>query len=217
MFLLDIDDFKGINDLYGARVGDRVLKTIATRLLAGIRSRAMPAGRSHRPVPLAEADLVARLGADEFGIILGSAAPTLADADAFAQRLLQLFATPVIVGEQRIRLTANIGFIVTGPTHRTEDDVLRDLNVALQEAKARGPNSAKAWEPALTSTVARRLALLDQLRRAVDEGELVLHYQPISASSTTASSAPRRCCAGTIPATGWSRPRTSCRCSKRAA
>jgi diguanylate cyclase (GGDEF)-like protein len=179
MFLLDIDDFKGVNDLYGARVGDRVLKTIATRLLAGIRARATPSGRSNRPIPPAEADLVARLGADEFAIILGSATPTPADAEAFAQRVLQLFATPVIVGEQRIRLNANIGFIVTGPTHLTEDDVLRDLNVALQEAKARGPNNAKAWEPALTSAVARRLALLDQLRRALDEGEFVLHYQPI--------------------------------------
>lgn len=179
MFLIDIDDFKGVNDLYGTRIGDRVLKTIATRLLTGVRSRATPAGRSNRPAPPAEADLVARLGADEFGIILGSAVPSSADAEAFARRVLQSLAAPVTVGERRIRLTANVGFIVTGPAHHTEDEVLRDLNVALQEAKARGPNSAKAWEPALTSTVARRLALLDQLRRALDEGEFVLHYQPI--------------------------------------
>jgi diguanylate cyclase (GGDEF)-like protein len=179
MLLLDIDDFKAVNDLYGTRIGDRVLKAIAARLLASIRSRATPADRSDRPAPEAEGDLVARLGADEFGIILGNAAPTPANAEAFAQRLLQLVATPVIVGELRIRLTANVGYIITSPVHRTEDDVLRDLNVALQEAKARGPNSAKAWEPALTSTVGRRLALLDQLRRALEEGEFVLHYQPI--------------------------------------
>jgi diguanylate cyclase (GGDEF)-like protein len=179
MFLIDIDDFKGINDLYGTRVGDGVLKTIAARLLTGIRSRATPAGRSNSSVRPTEADLVARLGADEFAVILGSVAPTAADAEAFAKRLLKLLAPPVIVGERQIRLTANVGFIVTGPAHRSEDDVLRDLNVALQEAKARGPNNAKAWEPALTSTVARRLALLDQLRRALDEGEFVLHYQPI--------------------------------------
>src|SRR5205807_8744233 len=103
-------------------------------------------------------DLVARLGADEFGIILGTASPTLAEAEGFAKRLLQLIATPVIVDEQRIRLTANVGFIVTSAAHLREDDALRDLNVALQEAKVRGPNGAKAWEPALTSTVSRRLA-----------------------------------------------------------
>jgi diguanylate cyclase (GGDEF)-like protein len=179
MVLLDIDDFKGINDLYGTRVGDHVLKAVATRLLAGVRSRATPAGRSNRSAPPVQADLVARLGADEFGIILGNAAPTPADGEAFARRVLQLIATPIIVGEQRIRLTGNVGYILTGPAHSTEDEVLRDLNVALQEAKASGPNSARAWEPALTSTGARRLALLDQLRRALDEGEFVLHYQPV--------------------------------------
>jgi diguanylate cyclase (GGDEF)-like protein len=179
MLLLDIDDFKAVNDLYGTRIGDRVLKAIAARLLASIRSRATPAEGPDRLGPPAEGDLVARLGADEFGIILGNAAPTPANAEAFAQRLLKLVAAPVIVGELRVRLTANVGYLITNPVHRTEDDVLRDLNVALQEAKSRGPNSAKAWEPALTSTVGRRLALLDQLRRAIEQGEFVLHYQPI--------------------------------------
>jgi diguanylate cyclase (GGDEF)-like protein len=179
MLLVDIDDFKAVNDLYGTRIGDRVLKATAARLLAGIRSRTNPAEHSDRLAAPAEGDLVARLGADEFGIILGDSAPTPAGAEALAQRLLRLVATPVIVGELRIHLTANVGYIITSPAHRTEDDVLRDLNVALQEAKARGPNSAKEWEPALTSTVGRRLALLDQLRRALEEGEFVLHYQPV--------------------------------------
>jgi diguanylate cyclase (GGDEF)-like protein/PAS domain S-box-containing protein len=179
VFLLDIDNFKGVNDLYGSRVGDRVLKTIADRLLEASRSRPIRAIASDDAASVEEGDMVARLGADEFGIVLGSPAPSLAYAEAFARRLLQLVATPVEIGEQRIRLTANIGFILTGPEHRNEDDLLRDLDVALQEAKARGPNGAKAWEPALTSSVGRRLALLDQLRRALDEHEFVLQYQPI--------------------------------------
>lgn len=180
MFLIDLDDFKSINDLYGTRIGDGVLKAVASRLLTGIRSRANPIGRTSRTAGGPDADLVARLGADEFGIILGGTAePTAAAAEAFAQRLLRLVAAPIDVGDQRVRLTANIGYIVTGPGHCTEDDVLRDLNVALREAKERGPNTAKAWEPDLTAAVARRLTLLDQLRRALDEGEFVLHYQPI--------------------------------------
>jgi len=177
MFLLDIDNFKGVNDLYGAGLGDGVLKIIANRLLAGTRSRPMPAERGRRAGR--SGDMVARLGADEFGIALVTPSPTLADAEAFARRLLQLVANPVMIGEECIRLSASVGFIITSPTHRNEDDTLRDLDVALQEAKARGPNTAKAWEPSLTSTVGRRLALLDQLRRALDEGEFVLHYQPI--------------------------------------
>ena len=179
MLLLDIDDFKAVNDLHGTSTGDRVLKTIAARLVAAIRLRVTPAGEPDRLAPPAEADLVARLGGDEFGIVLGNPEPTLTDAEALARRILDLVATPVVVGDQRIRLTANIGYIIIGPTHRSEDDVLRDLNAALREAKARGPSSAMAWEPALTNTTGRRLALLDDLRRAFEEGEFVMHYQPI--------------------------------------
>ena len=179
IFLLDIDNFKGVNDLYGASAGDAVLRVIANRLLAGTRSRHAAPAQPGRHAMLQRTDMVARLGADEFGIILGNPAPNLADAEAFARRLLQLAVSPVIVGEQRIRLSANIGYIVTTETHKSEDDAMRDVDVALQEAKARGPNNAKAWEPALTSTVGRRLELLDQLRAALDENQFVLHYQPI--------------------------------------
>jgi diguanylate cyclase (GGDEF)-like protein len=179
ILLLDIDNFKGVNDLHGASVGDAVLRVIANRLLAGTRSRLMPSPHTGRHPPTQRTDMVARLGADEFAIILGNPSPTLADAEAFARRLLQLAVSPVTVGEQRIRLSANLGYIVTTDAHRSEDDAMRDLDVALQEAKERGPNNAKAWEPALTSTVGRRLALLDQLRCALDENQFVLHYQPI--------------------------------------
>jgi EAL domain-containing protein (putative c-di-GMP-specific phosphodiesterase class I) len=92
---------------------------------------------------------------------------------------LQVVCAPIVAGEQRIRLTASVGYLITGPGQGSEDDVLRDLDVALQEAKSRGPHSTKAWEPALTSAMGRRLSMLDQLHRAVDESEFVLHYQPI--------------------------------------
>ncbi len=179
ILLLDINDFKGVNDLYGARIGDRVLKTVATRLVTGTRSHALFAAGADRPQGPAEADMVARLGADEFAIILGGAATDPAVAEAFAERLLRVVAAPILAGQQRIRLTANVGYLITDPAHRSEDDVLRDLDAALQEAKSRGPNTVKAWEPALSSTMARRLVMIDQLHRAVEEGEFVLHYQPI--------------------------------------
>ena len=179
IFLLDIDNFKGVNDLYGASVGDEVLRVIANRLLASTRSRPLPSANPGKPAVTQRSDMVARLGADEFAIVLRNPAPALTDADAFARRLLQLVVSPVLIGEQRVRLSANLGYIVTTETHRNEDDAMRDLDAALQEAKQRGPNMTKAWEPALTSNVGRRLALLDQLRAALDENQFVLHYQPI--------------------------------------
>src|ERR1700722_1119446 len=76
IFLLDIDNFKGVNDLYGARVGDAVLRVIANQLLAGTRSRTQPGQRATRHPQSQRTDMVARLGADEFAVILGSPAPS---------------------------------------------------------------------------------------------------------------------------------------------
>jgi len=177
MFVLDLDNFKAVNDLHGARIGDQVLKIVAERLVSGTRSRPeLTETAGSRP---RDGDLVARLGGDEFGIILGNPVPTLAEAETFARRLLQLVHNPIVSGDLTIRMTASIGFVITSPAHRNEDDALRDLDIALQEAKVRGPNKSMAWEPGLTSAVSRRLFLLDQLRRALDEGQFVLHYQPI--------------------------------------
>jgi EAL domain-containing protein (putative c-di-GMP-specific phosphodiesterase class I) len=158
-----------------------VLKAIAARLAAAVRVQLVAAGAAGDCGPAARASLVARVGADEFGVVLGRTGLTRADAEAFARQLLQLIVIPVEGGGQPIRLTAHVGFMIGSPAQHSEDDVLRALIVALQEAKTRGPNSASAWEPSLTSTVGRRHALLNQLRRALDEGEFVLHYQPILA------------------------------------
>ena len=178
IFLLDIDNFRGINNLYGTRAGDAVLKTIATRLTTSTRSQMLLAAPPGAVSGQVHADLVARLGGDEFAIVLARSASST-EAETFARRLLQAVCAPILVGEQRIRLSASVGYLITGTTHSDEDSVLRDLDVALQEAKLRGPNSVKTWEPMLTSTMGRRLAMVDQLHRAVDEGEFVLHYQPI--------------------------------------
>ena len=173
MFLINLDNFRGINGIYGVRAGDKVLKTIGKRIRAGVRSRLL-SGRSR-----SEGDYVARLGADEFGILVGNPAPSAAAADSFARRILKLIEEPIPVGDHRIRLTASVAFLITGAPHTSEDDVLRDLHAALHEAKSRGPNNIQAWRPALTRTTGRRFALLDQLRRALDEGEFAMHYQPI--------------------------------------
>ncbi len=177
VLLINLDRFRAVNNLHGVRVGDQVLRIAAQRLLFGTRSQRpgeeLPAGESRAR------DLVARLGADEFGILLGAPAPKLADVAILTDRLLDMVQSPITIDDLRIRVTASIGFVVTGPAQRDEDDVLRDLDLALREAKSRGPGQAVAWEPSLTRNATRRYSIADQLRRALDNGEFVLHYQPI--------------------------------------
>ncbi len=175
VFAVNLDSFHSLNTLHGLRLGDEVLKIIAERLVLGTRSRhsgeADAAARGQ--------DMVARLGGDEFGIICGPPALPQAEAEAFAVRLPRIVQSPIAVGAQSLHLTASIGFITTTPAHRDADDVLRDLDLALRQAKALGSGKVLAWEPALTRTAIRRYTLTEQVRRAFDNGELVLHYQPI--------------------------------------
>jgi EAL domain-containing protein (putative c-di-GMP-specific phosphodiesterase class I) len=86
---------------------------------------------------------------------------------------------PIAIGAQSFRLTARIGLITTTPDHQGADDALRDLDLALQKAKALGPGKVSAWEPGLTRAATRRYLLAEQLRQAFDNAELALHYQPI--------------------------------------
>jgi diguanylate cyclase (GGDEF)-like protein len=172
LFALNLDSFRTVNTLRGFAVGDEVLKIIAERLASGIRARESGSAARDR-------DMVARLGGDEFGIICGPPALPQAEAEAFAARLPRIVEAPIAFGGHSLRLTASTGFIATTPAHREADDVLRDLDLALRQAKALGPGKVMAWEPALTRAAMRRYTLAEEVRRAFDNHELVLHYQPI--------------------------------------
>jgi diguanylate cyclase (GGDEF)-like protein len=174
-FTVNLDRFRKVNNLHGTRLGDQILKITAERLLSGIRSRST----TEMGAKARSRDIVARLGADEFGIVCGPSEPSIADAEDIAHRLLRMIQNPIAIGELSLRLTASIGFVVTGPTHHDADDVMRDLDVALRHAKVLGPGKIAAWEPALTKKATGQASLAEQLQRAFDNGEFVLHYQPI--------------------------------------
>jgi diguanylate cyclase (GGDEF)-like protein len=175
LFAINLDGFCNLNALHGFAIGDQVLKIIAERLVLGTRRRDLgEAGTAARG-----RDMVARLGPDEFGIICGPPAPSQAEVEAFAARLPFIIQAPIAIGARSLRLTAGIGVVTTTPAHREADEVLRDLDLALRRAKTLGPSKVLAWEPALTGAAIRRYSLAEQLRRALDNGELVLHYQPI--------------------------------------
>ncbi len=175
VFAINLNSFRNLNTLHGFAFGDQVLRIIAERLVSGTRSRDLrEAGAAARG-----RDLVARLGADEFGIICSPPAFPQAEVAAFAARLSRIVQSPIAIGDQWLRLTAGIGIITTTRAHREADDALRDLDLALRQAKALGPGRVIAWEPELTRVAIRRCSLAEQLRRAFDNGELLLHYQPV--------------------------------------
>lgn len=174
VFAINLDGFRSINNLHGVAVGDQVLAVTAERLLLGTRSRQSGEGTTARP-----RDLVARLGADEFGIICGAPALQPAEAEALGARLSRIVRSPIAIGLQPLRLTASIGFVIPTASHGGADDLMRDLNLALQQAKSLGPNRVVAWHPDLTQSATRRYSLAEQLRQAFDNGEFLLHYQPV--------------------------------------
>jgi len=177
LFAINLDSFRSVNNLHGIRIGDQVLKITAERLVLGMGSR--PFGEETAPEQWRGRDMVARLGDDEFGIVCAAPAPGPSEVEVFSIRLLRLVENPIVVGDLRIRITASIGYIVTSSELRDENDALRDLDLALREAKALGPNKAIGWHPALTQTATQKYSLADQLRRALDNREFQLHFQPI--------------------------------------
>ncbi len=161
VLLVDLDDFKTVNDSLGHAAGDELLVLVARRLLDATRG----------------SDMVARLGGDEFAILLGG---VRADAEAtrVAERVVASLAAPYVVGGRELRLGGSVG-IALGHAGEAANDLLRNADLALYRAKGRGRGRWELFAPELHAAAVERLALEAELRRAIDRGELALHYQPI--------------------------------------
>ena len=118
---LDLDDFKTVNDSLGHAAGDEMLRVVAARIGAGLRTT----------------DLAARLGGDEFGILLFDV-PDVGAATATAQRLLDVLQAPVTIGDSEVEVGASIGVAIDAPDMARVDDLLGNADVAMYQAKALG-------------------------------------------------------------------------------
>ena len=155
---LDLDGFKGVNDSLGHQAGDELLRHVAGGL-----------------VSVAGAGAVARLGGDEFAVLVPGGAEA---AGPLAERLIALFDHPLSVGEHRISVGLSAG-IALAPEHGIAAECLyRRADLALYRAKAEGRGTFRVFTPAMDEEAEARRVLERDLRQAMDEDKLSLHYQP---------------------------------------
>jgi diguanylate cyclase (GGDEF)-like protein/PAS domain S-box-containing protein len=162
ILLIDLDRFKEINDSMGHSAGDAVLKEVAKRVRAALR----------------DTDSVARLGGDEFCIII-EGAESRSHVSVAAAKLRRLFEEPVMTAENKeIFIELSIGSAVYPEDGETMEDLLKNADIAMYEAKRDGGHAFRFYSSALRAKTADEINLVSMLRRAVDRNELVLYYQP---------------------------------------
>jgi diguanylate cyclase (GGDEF)-like protein len=159
LLLLDLDRFKDINDTLGHHQGDALLRGVAARLAAVAR----------------EEDSVVRLGGDEFAVLLPHVEPET--AMGVAEKMLQALRQPFVLDDLALEVDASVGVAVTADQELDIDTLLQHADVAMYVAK-QSHTGAALYAPELDVNSPRRLALLADLRRAIDQRELTLHYQP---------------------------------------
>ncbi len=160
VLFIDLDRFKNVNDTLGHHVGDLLLKQVAGQLSACLR----------------EGDTLARLGGDEFIVLLEDVGGP--GAAHVAEKLMALFEQPLTVSGYELFVTGSVG-ISLFPQDATDLNMLiRNADVAMYQAKARGRNGYQFYAPSMSGEGAMRLRLESLLRRAIEKGEIFLEYQP---------------------------------------
>ncbi|MCX7619403.1 MAG: EAL domain-containing protein [Acidimicrobiales bacterium] len=157
----DLDRFKLINDSMGHWAGDELLCEIARRLVSVVRP----------------GDTVARLGGDEFVILLEDVREP-PEPVRVAERVQRALAEPVMIDDTEVFTTTSIGIAVVADDHVEADDLLRDADAAMYLAKARGRDRYEIFDEILRTEATQRLKMENSLRRSLDLGGLLVHYQP---------------------------------------
>ncbi len=161
LLFLDLDFFKRINDSLGHAIGDQLLQSVADRLVAAVRAT----------------DTVCRQGGDEFVILLAEIEQPL-DATYVAEKLLAAFASPHLINGHELHVSLSIGISLYPDDGNDVDTVIQNADTAMFHAKANGRNSYQFFRAEMNTNAVRRLALESSLRRALRQGEFLLHYQP---------------------------------------
>ena len=178
VLFLNCDRFRQINDALGHAAGDEVLGLVADRLRAALRRRRRDDPADPADDSRAKGALAARVGGDEFVVLLGDLHST-EDAHAVAQRLVATLGHPYTVRGQQLHCTVSIGVVFSGQAQGDADAVLQDASIAMAEAKRAGGSRYVAFEPAMQQRAAQRSGLESDLRRGLARGQLFVVYQPV--------------------------------------
>ncbi|CAN5684397.1 hypothetical protein BH18ACT15_BH18ACT15_02030 [soil metagenome] len=162
VFILDVDDFKNVNDTLGHDIGDQLLTALAGRLSAQLRAT----------------DTLARLGGDEFAILIEDIEDEVA-LDLVTNRLMSVFSLPFHLSCGEVTIGGSLGTAVSGVVERRSKELLRNADVAMYMAKAGGKGSYEIFEAGMHAPMVERLQLRADLQSAVSNQELRLDYQPI--------------------------------------
>lgn len=163
VLLLDLDRFKQVNDTLGHPAGDALLTEVATRLKSLLR----------------ETDVLARLGGDEFAIIQGGEANQRPAAKALAERIIEIIGKPFDIDGGDVSIGTSIGIALAPEHHTGSDELLKMADLALYRAKSAGRNGYCFFDPQMSEVASARQEIENDLRRAIQQNELELHYQPI--------------------------------------
>ena len=162
VLLVDLDDFKVVNDSLGHGAGDRLLSGVAERLCRVLRP----------------SDVIARFGGDEFTVLLPGITSE-AYALGVARRLAEALREPLVLDGERRYVTASVGMSFSAPSEQDPHALLRDADAAMYRAKEMGKSRCEVFDDSMRERAMERLELESGLRHAMDDGELHLVYQPL--------------------------------------
>jgi diguanylate cyclase (GGDEF)-like protein/PAS domain S-box-containing protein len=161
VLFLDLDGFKHINDSLGHPTGDKLLQSVARRLVECVR----------------DPDTVSRQGGDEFVVLLAEA-EQWEDAAAIAKRMLQAVALPHSVDSHELHITTSIGVSVFPDDGLDAETLIKNADTAMYQAKENGHQRCQFFKPEMNARAVERQSIEEGLRRAIERDEFVLHYQP---------------------------------------